>query len=314
MRQSEHYRPLTPGLALNLAAPHTWVASLFPALFADFYCWQQGMGLTWQKGLMLIVACVLLQSAVNCMNDYFDFIKGTDSASDHVEVNDAVLVYANIAPKSALILGIVYMAAGAALGLASCRGSGIVPVIIGIIGAAAIISYSGGPVPVSYLPIGEIVSGVVMGGLIPLGVAGCADGGIHWEILLYALPMIIGIALVMMSNNGSDIEKDRKSGRRTLPARIGRKSTLKLYWFLCSAWAALAVVLPVAKLGPIGFVSLALVIITGGFRAIQRQLACTLKPENRIATMQGIVMTNIVLNGAYTAAFAAGFILEVLHG
>ncbi|MEI3266101.1 MAG: hypothetical protein V8R85_02745 [Frisingicoccus sp.] len=90
MRQSEHYRSLTPRLALSLAAPHTWVASAFPALFADFYCWQQGLGLTWLKGVMLLAACVFLQSAVNTLNDYFDFIKGVDSANDHVEVNDAV--------------------------------------------------------------------------------------------------------------------------------------------------------------------------------------------------------------------------------
>lgn len=120
---------------------------------------------------MLLVACVLLQSAVNAMNDYFDFIKGTDSASDHVEVNDAVLIYGNIAPRSALFLGIAYLVAGAALGLMACRGSGMVPVVIGIIGGIVILLYSGGPIPVSYLPIGEIVSGVVMGGLIPLGIA-----------------------------------------------------------------------------------------------------------------------------------------------
>ena len=125
---------MTPRLALNLAAPHTWAASVFPALFADFYCWQQGLGLTWFKGIMLLAACIFLQSAVNTLNDYFDFIKGADSADDHVEVSDAVLIYGNVAPGSALILGIVYMAAGAVLGLASCIGSGMVPIIIGIIG------------------------------------------------------------------------------------------------------------------------------------------------------------------------------------
>lgn len=98
LRQSEHYRPLTPRLALNLAAPHTWAASVFPALFADFYCWQQGLGLTWFKGIMLLAACIFLQSAVNTLNDYFDFIKGADSADDHVEVSDAVLIYGNVAP------------------------------------------------------------------------------------------------------------------------------------------------------------------------------------------------------------------------
>lgn len=93
----------------------------------------------------------------------------------------------------------------------------MIPVVIGLIGGVVILLYSGGPIPVSYLPIGEIVSGVVMGGLIPLGIAGCADGKIHWQILFYSLPMILGIALIMMSNNGSDIEKDRKAGRRTSP-------------------------------------------------------------------------------------------------
>lgn len=304
---------MTPRLALNLAAPHTWAASVFPALFADFYCWQQGLGLAWIKGIMLLAACIFLQSAVNTLNDYFDFIKGADSAEDHVEVNDAVLIYGNIAPRSALILGIVYMAAGAVLGLASCIGSGMVPVIIGIIGAVVILIYSGGPVPVSYLPIGEIVSGFVMGGLIPLGIGGCADGRIHWQLLFYAFPMIMGIALIMMSNNGSDIEKDRKAGRQTFPVCIGRDRTLVLYRYMIVSWATLVIAMPVTLLGVTGLVSAVLVVLVGR-KTIRKQLTCRLKPEERIASMKGIAMTNIVLNGAYTAALAAGFIMEVLHG
>lgn len=313
MRQSEQYNSLTPKIALELAAPHTWVASVLPALFGDFYCWQQGMELPWYKGILVIIACIFLQSAVNTFNDYFDFIKGTDSAEDHVDASDAALVYANIHPKKAVILGIVYMAAGVAAGLGACIGSGIVPIIIGIIGCLAILLYSGGPIPVSYLPIGEVISGSVMGGLIPLGIAGCADGKLHWRILLYALPLIIGIGLVMMSNNGSDIEKDAKAGRNTLPVRLGRKETVKLYHYFIISWTTLAVVLPLAALGPIGFVTGALTMILGR-PVIADRLSCTLKPEERIGTMQGIIKTNIVLNGAYIAAFVAGYILEVFHG
>ena len=75
----------------------------------------------------------------------------------------------------------------------------------------------------------------------------------------------------------------------------------------------LVTVMPVALLGPIGLVGVLLVVFLGG-KVIRKQLACTLEPEERIAAMKGIAMTNIVLNGAYTAAIAAGFILEVLHG
>lgn len=300
-------------MALDLAAPRSWVASVFPALFGDFYCWQQGLGLTWYKGIILLAACVFLQSAVNTLNDYFDFVKGVDSAEDNVEVNDAVLIYGNISPRSALILGIVYLVAGAGLGLSACAGSGAVPIVIGIIGGVTILIYSGGPIPVSYLPIGELVSGVVMGGLIPLGIAGCADGKLHWQILFYALPLIIGIALIMMSNNGSDIEKDIKAGRHTLPTYLGRKTTLKFYRYFIISWVTLVVVMPVAMLGPVGLLSAALAAILGR-DVIGKQLSCTLKPGERIGAIKGIAISNIILNGVYTVTFAAGFILEVLHG
>ena len=313
MSQSKSYNTLTPKLALNLAAPQTWVASAIPALFGNFYCWQQGMTFSWIRGILLLAACVFLQSAVNTFNDYFDYIKGTDNEGDHVEISDAVLVYSNIAPKSALILGIVYMAAGVGVGLIACMKAGMVPIIIGIIGGVVILLYSGGPVPVSYLPIGELVSGIVMGGLIPLGIAGCADGKLHLEILLYSLPMIIGIALIMMSNNGSDIEKDRKVGRRTLPTCIGRMKRVRLYRYCIAAWVTLASVLPLTILGPMGFISV-LIIGIFGRKLIQNQLSCKLEPKTRITTMMGIVKMNILLNGAYTAAFAAGFIQEVFHG
>ena len=311
--QSEDYRRLTPKLALELAAPHTWAASVCPALFGDFYCWQQGLGLTKIQGVMLLLACILLQSAVNTLNDYFDFVKGTDTAEDNVAETDAVLIYGHINPKSALILGLCYIAAGAAAGLAACIGHGLVPYIIGIIGVAVIVIYSGGPLPVSYLPIGEFVSGFVMGGLIPLGIAACADAQLHWEILYYSIPLIIGIGLIMMSNNGCDIEKDRKSGRHTLPTYLGRKRTLAFYRAFLITWIALASVLPAGLLGPVGFVSALLVFITGR-KKIGTLLALELKPEGRIEQMTSIASVNLIIKLSYTAAFAAGFILEVIHG
>ena len=313
MRQFEHYQSLTTKQALNLAAPRSWVASALPALFGIFFCWQQGFALTGLRGTCILIACVFLQSAVNTLNDYFDFIKGTDTTEDQLEITDAVLLYENIAPTSALKLGILYMSIGVLLGLVVCISSGLVPIVIGIIGGIVILLYSGGPIPISYLPIGELVSGFVMGGLIPLGVAGCSDGCLHWQILFYALPLIIGIALIMMSNNGSDIEKDMKAGRHTLPVCIGRKSTLKLYRCLIIFWMALVVILPIILIGVTGLVSLVLIVIAGR-KPVQKQLSSTLEPSERISTMSGIAMTNIVFNGAYVVAIAVGAILGGFYG
>ena len=88
----EQQRCLTPKLAVRLAAPHTWLASVYPAVFGELYCLLKGYPLTGTLAITLFWACVFMQSAVNTLNDYFDFVKGTDTADDNVEVSDAVLV------------------------------------------------------------------------------------------------------------------------------------------------------------------------------------------------------------------------------
>lgn len=307
------YHRLTPKLALQLAAPHTWAASVCPSVFAVLYCVVAGLHLNPVQIVCLPAACVLLQSAVNTLNDYADYRKGTDSEEDNVEVSDAVLVYSGIDPKHALFLGIGYLLAGVILGILASVYAGFTPILIGVVGALTVLLYSGGPVPVSYLPVGEIVSGLVMGGLIPLGTAACADNRLHPEILLWALPFIIGIGLIMMSNNGCDIDKDIAAGRHTLPVYLGRKRTRRLYHDLLLVWVFLLSMLPAALLGWAGLVSPAL-ILTAGRKPFVWLLGSSLRPEKRIRQMKMIAAANLFGNGAYIAALAVGLIIRQIAG
>lgn len=307
------HNKLTPGLALALAAPHTWAASVCPAFYGIFYCRLKGIPLPVWKACLLPIACILLQSSVNTLNDYYDYVKGTDTAQDHVEVSDAALVYGGINPKSARRLGLAYLAAGAAAGLLCCVGCGWRPVAIGLIGAFVIFFYSGGPLPLSYLPLGELISGIVMGGLIPLGIGLCADGSIHRDLFYYSIPLILGIGLIMMSNNGCDIEKDRKAGRKTLPVRIGREHTLQLYRFSLLIWIILVILLPFSLVGSLGWITCLLLPFIAG-RAVIRQRALSLKPEERIRQMKGINLCNIRINGVYILVLVFGVIREAIHG
>ena len=302
------YRGLTVRTAVQLAAPHTWVASVYPALFGVLFSRISGYGLRIPTGGMLIIACILMQSAVNTLNDYADYVKGTDSTQDNVEKSDAVLLYNDIKPVYALYLGLLYLAAGAALGIFSCINTGFVPLCIGAVGGVVVLLYSGGWFPLSYLPVGELVSGFVMGGLIPLGIAAAADNTLHPAVLVYSLPLIIGIALIMMSNNGCDIEKDMRAGRHTLPVYIGRKKTVILYRISVIVWVVLLCVLPVVTFGiangiiaPIG--------IAVGWSAFIGLIKSDLRPEKRVWCMKGIVSANIYGNGGYIAAAAVSLVL-----
>ena len=299
--------------AIQLAAPQTWTASLGPALYAVLLCALRGYPLGAVRALLLIPACVLLQSAVNTLNDYFDFVKGADSADDCVEKSDATLVYGDAEPKRAFVLGLAYLAAGACLGLIACVNRGPMPLLIGLAGVLVVWCYSAGPLPLSYLPCGELVSGLMMGGLIPLGIAACADGALHAEVLVFSLPLVLGIALIMMSNNGCDIEKDGRAGRRTLPLLLGRERSLRLYRGLCAVWLALLILVPVWLAGPSGLLSVMLLILFGT-QIFRRLFSLALLPEERIRQMKTVNAANMIGAVSMIAALAARLLAEVLHG
>lgn len=219
-----------------MAAPHTWPASIYPVLLAAVLALACGHTLSLTLLFTLLLIAVLMQSAVNTFNDYQDYVKGADSKSDDVDPSDAVLVYNDVDPRSALRLAVGFMVAAFALGIYCIASAGWVPLAIAAIGAFVVFLYSGGKTPISYLPLGELASGFVMGALIAMGSWVVLTRSIEWMVLVWSLPLVIAIGLIMMTNNGCDIEKDKLSGRRTLPVLLGYERTLKVYHGAVIAW------------------------------------------------------------------------------
>ena len=299
---------LTAKLALQLAAPHTWIASIGPVLFGILFCKLENYPLSFWKSILLVLTCIFMQSSVNTLNDYVDFIKGNDKKEDNVEESDAVLIYNSINPKDVLLLGIIYLILGAVLGIIACKDSGFLPLGIGCIGGMVILLYSGGPLPISYLPIGEIVSGFVMGVLIPLGVAAVSDGKFHSEILLYAFPLMMGISLIMMTNNGCDIEKDTNANRQTLAVILGRKNIKNLYHILVVLWLLIISGLSVYLLGMVGCITPVIILL--GYKCFKLLMQSELLASKRIEQMKNIVKANIIVNIAYFIAILTKIFAE----
>lgn len=303
---------LTAVRALQLAAPHTWAASVCPAIFGIVYCGLKGYGLSIWRMLMLVAACILLQSSVNTLNDYVDFVKGTDSEEDNVSEDDSAIIYGHLDPKKVLILGIIYMLAGILAGVIASVGAGPAPLIVGVIGGLVLMAYSFGPFPVSYSPLGEVVSGTVMGGMIPMGITAAATGSIKPEVLIWSLPLIIGIALIMMSNNGSDIEKDKQAGRRTLPVLLGREHTVTLFRILMGLWIILICLLPLMGGAGVKGLVAAVILLIPSRKLFKALTEARLLPGDRIGQMKSIAKANILCNGAYIIATAMG-LLGAIH-
>lgn len=239
--ETAKYQKLSVKMAVGLAAPHTWAASILPVLLGTVLAASHHGAFDFLLFGCVLCISVLMQSAVNALNDYYDFVKGTDTKENSDDPSDAVLVYNNINPKAVLGLGASFLTAAALIGIYVVFRCGIEPLIIGLAGGLVIVLYSAGSHPLSYYPVGEVVSGVVMGGLIPLAVYNVMTGSISMFVLYQSVPVIIGIGMIMFTNNISDIERDILAGRKTFAVLIGRRIATKVYrlmmtfWILCIA-------------------------------------------------------------------------------
>ncbi len=304
------YGKLTLRLALQLAAPHTWPAAILPVFIAVAAAAVTTPSISVLMTCVLLIICILMQSAVNTFNDYYDYVKGADSADDNVDPTDAVLVYNNVNPRSALALAVGFLVAAFMLGAYVIWVAGWIPLTIGAVGAIVVVLYSAGKTPISYVPIGEVVSGLVMGGLIPLVCYQALTAIFDPRVLLWAVPTILGVGLIMFTNNTCDLEKDVESGRRTLSVLLGRKRARSLYHGVVFAWVV-AIAALVAAFFAQGLVVLPFMLLAS-YPLIKALLDNPLAPQTRIGAMAQVCSVNIALGAFYGAAILASTVDLVL--
>ena len=299
------YTTLSPSLAFQLAGPHTWVASVTPILLVYTYTGITYSGnINFFLALILLIISVAMQSAVNVLNDYFDFKKGTDSLENSSEdAFDAVLVYHNINPKTVLIFAIALLVVAGALGIYLVIITGWPLLVIGILGALAVVLYSAGRTPISYLPIGEFVSGIVMGGLITLASCYVLSGILDLRVLLISLPCIVGIGMILFTNNTCDIEKDILAHRKTLSVVLGRQTAMRIYRATIVFW--LLIIIAIVGIFYAPGMPFILLLVLAAFPTLRAILANPLNQKSRDGAMAQIITLNILFIAFYCIALLA---------
>ena len=299
------YTTLSPSLAFQLAGPHTWVAAVTPILLAYTYTGITYSGnINFFLALILLIISVAMQSAVNVLNDYFDFKKGTDSLENSSEdAFDAVLVYHNINPKTVLIYAIALLVVAGALGIYLVIITDWPLLVIGLLGALAVVLYSAGRTPISYLPIGEFVSGIVMGGLITLASCYVLSGILDLRVLLISLPCIVGIGMILFTNNTCDIEKDILAHRKTLSVVLGRQTAMRIYRATIVLW--LLIIIAIVGIFYAPGMPFLLLLVLAAFPTLRAILANPLNQKSRDGAMAQIITLNILFIAFYCIALLA---------
>lgn len=198
----------------------TLVAGLVPVILGSVYSKYAFGKLNALYVILLAIAMILIQSATNMINDYFDYKRGADSNKSG---DEKALVSGEITSKQVLFIIILYQFIAIMIGLFLASKTSYYILLVAVIGGLISILYAFGPLPISYTPFGEIISGVTMGIGITTTVIYIQSGIFNINTILVAVPTALFISTILLTNNLSDIEDDSEAGRKTLPIMIGKK-------------------------------------------------------------------------------------------
>lgn len=225
---------------LLAARAKTLPAGLTPVVIATAMAWDAGVH-HWLSAFCAAAGALLIQIGTNYANDYFDFVKGTDTAArvGPVRATQAGLV----TPGQMLAATVLVFALAFVPGAYLVYRGGWPILAIGLVSVACGVLYTGGPKPLGYLGLGDLFVLVFFGPM--------ATGGTYYVQSLH-LPVeavIAGLApglfstAILTVNNLRDADTDILTGKRTLAVRFG-KPFARLEYAACIFIGA--VVVPVA--------------------------------------------------------------------
>jgi 1,4-dihydroxy-2-naphthoate polyprenyltransferase len=198
--------------------------------------------------LTAAIAAMLLQAGANLINDYYDYVKGTDI--DNWESPDAfgpglAIQQGLLSPDQIRIGGLITLALGALLGLILAYSCGWPVLLLGVIGVFGAYFYTAAPLSLAYHGLGDLMVFALMGPGYVLGAYYVQ--ALHFSVAATVTGASMGLlcSSLLQVNNLRDIENDRKHGKWTLAALIGRRAAI-VELISCDTLAYVLVLLSIA--------------------------------------------------------------------
>lgn len=252
--------------------------------------------------ILMLLSLLAFDMATTTINNYIDF--------KH-EPGNAIIVHA-IKIRTVVIIISILVFIAVSSGILLTLKTDIVVLIIGAVSFCVGILYTYGPIPISRMPLGEIVSGTFMGFVIIfLSVyiqvfdTGMLSVNFHSNILsidmnileifivfMFSIPAAACIANIMLANNICDLEEDITKKRFTLTYYIGKKNALVLFKSLCYISYIDILLLSVLGITPIWNI---LVLLT--FFIVKKNIAVftdnPIKSKNFVISIKNFAIINI---------------------
>lgn len=286
---------------LLAARPKTLWAAVSPVIIGTAMAYGHGH-IDWLSLICALSGAVLIQIGTNLSNDYFDYVKGTDTterigptrATQSGMVSPAGMRRAFIITFALVLLPGAYII---------WRG-GWPFVIIGLVSILCGILYTAGPFPLGYIGLGDLFVLIFFG---PVAV-----GGTYYlhtltldtaAVIAGLAPGLISVAILAV-NNMRDIDEDRQAGKRTLAVRFGRRFA-RVEYLVCMLLAGFVIPLYFyASAESRFFVLVPLIVVTAATPAIKTVFVTTDGP-----TLNGVLAKTGKLLLVFSIVFSLGWIL-----
>ena len=257
---------------IELVELRTKIASVIPFVVGLLYSFWSFGNFNAVNMVLFFIGMVCFDMATTVMNNLMDYVKAKNETYRQEE---------NIIGTSSLTVKQATMIFGSLVGIATIIGillvvrTNIILLFVGALCFVIGIFYTFGPIPISRMPLGEVLSGVTMGfGIFWIVIflnapessfawMGLDQGMLivrlalfdHIKVTLLSLPLVCTIANIMLSNNLCDLETDITNHRYTLVYYIGKQMALKLYqglYLISFVAMVLAVVFRIAPILMLG--------------------------------------------------------------
>lgn len=252
--------PNSPRAWLLAARPTTLPAAIAPVAVGTA-CAVAAGGFRAGPALAAALGALLLQIAANFANDVFDYEKGADRED---RLGPPRAVQSGLLSPSAMRRGlIVTLAAALAIGVYLVSEGGWPIVILGLTAMAAAVAYTGGPFPLGYHGLGDLMVMLFFGFAAVCGTAFVQLAWLPSLAVAASIPVGALATAILVVNNLRDRAGDAVAGKRTLAVRLGATGARVEYAVLLAAAYLVPVVLAVSA----GNVLLAAPLVTAPWAA-----------------------------------------------
>jgi len=285
---------------LSYVEIRTKITSLFAFLMTIAFLLYMKQQVDWKLTSLFFTSMFLFDLATTAINNYID-----------TKTNGQALQFKR---SIALIIILGLLGISTLLGLYLAYLTNIVILLLGGLCFLCGIFYTYGPVPISRQPLGEFLSGIFYGLLIPfillyINMKGGTFLSLNLSletisislkvmplitVLIFSIIPVCTTANIMLANNICDLEKDILVKRHTLPYYLGHKS-LYLFAGLYYLTYISTIIMVVLKILPLICLGALLTLLP-----VQKNISRFFKVQNKETTFVLAIKNYIIIMGANT--------------